>query len=103
MFKGWVRRNSKSAPVGTAIVSPFLSINSVRRDAPPGIGVVGAELSRDLGGIHPEILLMHAALLVDDESHDARVSIDGGPCEQGKAADHVLVDNVVIFASGRIV
>src|SRR5688572_1966790 len=72
----------------------------IRRETPGSIRVVGRDLAHEFGGIGSEVLLIHTALLVDHEAHDAGVSIGSGPCEQAKAADHIPVDDVVVLAAG---
>src|SRR5438045_2489336 len=76
--------------------------NSIRRFAPAWIGVVGSHLPHDFSGVRSEILLIDAALLINNESHDARVSVGGRPCDEGKAPDHVSVDDIVVFATRRM-
>src|SRR3954451_15501004 len=77
--------------------------NSIRRFAPAWIGVVGSHLPHDFSGVRSEILLIYAALLIDNKSHDARVSVGGRPCDEGKAPDHVSIDDIIVLASGRLV
>src|SRR5882724_11143269 len=71
--------------------------SSVGGNTPRRIRVVCAHLSRDPGGVRAEVALAHAALLVDDESHHTGFPVFHRPRDQGEAADHVAIDDVVVF------
>src|SRR5215471_3963310 len=73
---------------------------SIRRELPRRVRVVGGHFAHFLRGVRAKVTLIDAALLVDDEGHDARVAIGGGPGHQGEAGNHVAVDDVVVFAAG---
>jgi len=47
----------------------------------------------------PRFFLVAPALLIDNESHHARVTPFRRPSDQGKAGDHATIDDVVILAT----
>ena len=42
------------------------------------------------------------SLVADDEGHDACLVVLRRPGDEGEAADHVSVDDIIIFAAGRV-
>ena len=46
--------------------------------------------------------LVHPALLVHNKRHHAALAIFGGPRHERKAADHFSVDDIIVFAAGRV-
>src|SRR5208337_1328950 len=64
--------------------------------------LVGVELGH--GGGHvagrlAQVLLIHHAVLVDDEGHDARIAVLRGLWDYGKSAGHLSVDDVSLGAA----
>ena len=46
--------------------------------------------------------MVNHALLVDHKSHNSRISPFRRPGDQGKATNHPAIDDVIIFAGGRV-
>ena len=68
-----------------------------------GPGLVGVELLHllcDLNSIRSEVLLVDLALLIDDKGHYPGLAPIRGECDQGEAADHVAIDDVIVFSPG---
>src|ERR1700735_4855551 len=72
------------------------------RRFPGFVGVVGGHGLGDAAGFGAEVFLEDFAALVDDEGHDAGVAVFGGPGDEGEAANHVAVDDVIVFAAGSV-
>jgi len=53
----------------------------------------------DVAGRLAEVFLIHHAVLVDDEGHDARIAVLRGLCDYGKSAGHLSVDDVSLGAA----
>src|SRR6185436_19085500 len=75
----------------------------IPRHRPRRVGIVCRHRFGDLRRILPEVLLINAALLVDDEGHHAGLAVFGGPGHQREATDHVSIDYVIIFAARRVI
>src|SRR6185503_7825161 len=71
----------------------------IHRHAPVRIRIVAVHLADDSGSVFAQVTLVHPAALVDDESHDTRISISGRPGDHGKTANHVAINDVAVFAS----
>src|SRR3954447_3691854 len=75
---------------------------SLSGGGPVGVGIVGVHVGDDGLGIGAKIPLIGFALLVDDEGHDAGVAVFRGPGDEGKAANHVAIDDVAIRPAGSV-
>ena len=69
---------------------------------PGGVGVVGGQGGGEGGGFWAEVFLPDFALLVDNESHHAGIAPFLRPGDQGETSQHAAVDDVIIFAGGRV-
>src|SRR5262252_5876362 len=66
------------------------------------VGVVGFHRIRQLRRLGPEILLIHDAVLVDDEGHNPRGAVARGICDEREAPDHVSLYDEVVSAAGCV-
>src|SRR3954466_2438757 len=51
-----------------------------------------------LGGVRTEVVPVDVARLADDEGHDAGLAVLHRPGDHGEAADHAILDQVVVGA-----
>src|SRR5271165_3220829 len=79
-------------------VSSPLLLNSL----PCFIGVEFCHRASDLVGGLAQVLLIHNAILVDDEGHDTGIVVLRGISDHGKATSHLAVDDVVLRGPFRI-
>ena len=57
----------------------------------------------DLCRILSEILLVHHAVLVDNEGRDAGVAVLGRIGHQRESADHLTVDDIIVRTAGSMI
>src|SRR6185295_2818958 len=74
----------------------------VRGHLPQRIGIVVTHFLRRLCCIWTKVLLINASLLIDDEGHDTRLTVFRRPCDHRESADHISVDDIVVFAAGGV-
>ena len=55
-----------------------------------------------LVGLFAQVLLVHLALVTDEKRHDSRRTVVGGKGNQSETRNHVPIDDVLVFAAGRI-
>src|SRR5262245_59107624 len=85
------------------VTGPELTIHFtlVCGHAPRWIGIVLAHLLDDLGRLLSQVLLIHAALLIDDESHHAGVAVFRRPRDEPETANHVSINHVIVLPTRR--
>src|SRR5258708_26929279 len=66
------------------------------------VRIVFGERIGDLQRVGPEISVVYAAVLVDDEGHDSRTAPFFREGDQRVARDHVAVDDVIVFSAGSM-
>ena len=57
---------------------------------------------RQLGGVRTKVLLVDPAPVIHNEGHNTALAIRRGPGNEGEAGDHVSVDDITVFAAGRV-
>src|SRR5664279_3967909 len=65
-------------------------------------GFVGIEFGHrfcELNGVLAEVLLVHHSALVDDEGHDARVTVLLRIGDEGEAPSHLAIYDVILRAA----
>src|SRR5687767_6769307 len=88
-------RPRRSAPT-MASLQLSCALRSRRIDLLPGlIRIEQVDALGDAFGARSEILLVDSTGMIDQEGHDARISVLGGVCDQREAADHLVLDDVI--------
>src|ERR1017187_1687204 len=88
----------ESGPCVPLILRSLLSLHQ----APTAVRLIPRHGFGHRRGLWAEVLLINLPLLVDDESHDTRIAPFLRPRHQGEAADHVAVDDIIVFAPGHM-
>jgi hypothetical protein len=79
-----------------------VQVCSVGTRLPGRIRVLFLHFPRDSGGVHTKVLLVDAALLVDNEGHDTALAIRSRPGDERETCDHISIDDIAVLASGRV-
>src|SRR5262249_15202556 len=72
------------------------------RLGPGRIGVVRLDRAGRLRRLGPEVLLMHDAILIHDERHDARGAVHGRVRDEREPADHMAFSDEIVRAARRV-
>src|SRR5262245_27230662 len=103
-----------SAVSARAIIGAECTIACAQRTTPSALALAGLRLGpgrirvvsldrvdrlRRLGS---EVFLIHDAILVHDERHDARGAVQGRVCDECEPADHVALDDEIVRAARRV-
>jgi hypothetical protein len=90
--KTWVPKSHKAPETAT---SRF----GIADLLPAFVGIECRHSFGDFRRVGAEILLKDRSVMVDQESHHARIAVFGRIGDQCKAADHLAIDDVVVFAA----
>src|SRR6267142_4237810 len=93
------RRRIVRGPTGWQLPYRGLADN---QPLPTGHRVVSSHRAGNLRGVWPKIVLIDLALLIHDEGHHSRLSVNGRISNHREAGDHVTIDNVTVGGLGKV-
>ncbi len=85
------------SPTGVAVNRITLALwRSHVGFVPVLVGIEQRDRRRPFTGFRAEIAFIHHTVLVDDEGHDTGLAVAHGPGDDTEAADHAVVDEIVV-------